>query len=76
MAASGHLKFANYLNVKVMYPVGRSMLQVSIKNTFCAWALTVTVSLIQVEAALALWVYLIECTTFILGFLCLMVIEL
>ena len=54
-----------------MYPVGRGMLRVSIKNTLCAWTLVATVSLILVDAALALWVYLIEFTTFMLGFLCL-----
>ena len=57
-----------------MYPVGRDMLR--IKNTFCAWTLTVTVSLILAEAGLALWVYLIEFTTFMLVLLCLTVKEL
>ena len=33
-------------------------------NTLCTWTLAVTVSLILVEAALALWVDLIEFTTF------------
>ena len=44
------------------------MLRVSIKNNFCAWTLAVTVLLIVVETFLALWVYLIEFTTFMLGF--------
>ena len=51
-----------------MYPVGKGMLHISTKNTFCAWTIKVTVSLILVEAVQALWVYSIEFTTFMLGF--------
>ena len=39
------------------------MLQVSINNIFWAWTLAVTVFLILVEAALAIWIYLIKFTT-------------
>ena len=58
----------NYMKAQIqaIYPFGGGILRVSKKNTFCAWTLAVTVSLILVEVALALWIYLIEFTTFIL----------